>query len=152
MRFLQFFYELNIFNSMSSFILNALTYSVFFITIKLNMLDDFNTFYNITSNNNSELYNIFVNKYKKYIFEKYNFSLEIVTEHQFNDVIEIFNTHNDITNLNDINYLDATINFLITKKEHKNVCKNLKKNIINEMVELLFNNEHFIPNTVLNLF
>ena len=37
MRFLQFFYELNIFNSMSSFILNALTYSVFFITIKLNL-------------------------------------------------------------------------------------------------------------------
>lgn len=165
-RFLQFFYELNIFNSMCSFILNALAYSVFFITSKLHMLDDFdnndtscffvNNNINVNNNvnvyNNSELYNIFVNKYKKYIFEKYNFSLEIITEHQFNDVIEIFNNYNNITNITNINYLDDTINFLVTKKEYKNVCKNLKKNTINEMMELLFNNEHFIPNTVLNLF
>jgi len=161
--FLQFFYELNIFNSMCSFILNALAYSVFFIPSKLHMLDNNDiAFFSVNinnnnssvniNNNNSELYNIFINKYKIYILEKYNFSLEIINEQQFNEILEIFNNYNNINELHDINYLDLIINFLITKKEYKNVCKNLKKNTINEMMELLFNNEHFIPNTVLNLF
>ena len=114
-RFLQFFYELNIFNLVGSFILNALAYSFFFITSKLHMLDNFdnndtscfsvyinnnnssvnnnNSSVNI-NNNNSELYNIFINKYKIYILEKYNFSLEIVNEQQFNELLEIFNNHN----------------------------------------------------------
>ena len=40
--FLQFFYELNIFNSVGSFILNALAYTFFFILYKYNLLHDFN--------------------------------------------------------------------------------------------------------------
>jgi hypothetical protein len=170
-----------------SFISNALAYTFFFIIYKYNLLQDFdntnsnnisgfllknnnnnnntiNDTNNSTVNNNSELYSIFVNKYKIYIYEKYNFSLEIINEHQFNEIVEIFNlgnisinindtnNKNNINNTNNTNYLDLIINFLITKKEYKHICKNSKKNTINEMMELLFNNEHFIPNTVLNLF
>ncbi len=218
-RFLQFFYELNIFNSLCSFIFNILAYTVFFIYNtkiqkseenfnssldthldldssfnklnkidssfnkldldssfnKLNKIDssfnklDLDSSFNklnkidkididnvnkININNvnkisNSELYNIFITNYKSYILEKYNFSLELVNEQQFNELLEIFNL---VNSNNSVNYLEFIINFLATKKENKNIFKNLKKNNVNEMMELLFNNEHFIPNTVLNLF